>query len=80
MRDLYLENEEDWKNPAEILEWLGFFHGAGLVHWSLVKGVSEATAEGELREFSLDAFSFHDGMLELVSQELHRIGRERSRE
>src|SRR6266540_2655870 len=40
MRDLYIGDA--WDNPAELLEWSGFFEGAAVVHWSLVVGAAES--------------------------------------
>jgi len=39
MQDLYLKTDDDWQNPAELMEWLGFFIGAGFVHWQLAESI-----------------------------------------
>lgn len=37
-----------WDDPLELCEWLGFFAGAAIVHWNLVKGLSIRLGENEL--------------------------------
>lgn len=46
MRDMYIKDE--WDNPTEIMEWLGFFAGAAIVHWSLIGGIGDAEKNNEL--------------------------------
>jgi hypothetical protein len=44
MAETYIGDQ--WDNPAELLEWLGFFEGAALVHWQLVSGAAAAHPPG----------------------------------
>lgn len=72
MRDLYVKDE--WDNPAELLEWSGFFEGAAAVHWSLVQGVAEKLGYTALIELAEEGYAFHEGNLEQVSAALRAIG------
>jgi hypothetical protein len=72
MRDLYVG--EEWNNPAELLEWSGFFEGAAIVHWQLVEGAAEALHIEKLQELAASAIEFHQDLLETVSIKLRDIG------
>jgi len=76
MRDLYVKDE--WHNPAELCEWLGFFEGAAVVHWTLVKGVAEGLGDKNLEELADRAIIFHEEILKTVSLCLYNIGKEKS--
>lgn len=39
MRDTYVGDR--WDELPEVLEWLGFFEGAAIVHFSLIEGIEE---------------------------------------
>ncbi len=57
MRDLYLKDE--WEDPAEILEWLGFFEGAAIIHWALVEeGAKESESNG-LQDLAEQGLEYH---------------------
>jgi hypothetical protein len=73
MRDLYVKDE--WDNPAELMEWSGFFEGAALVHWALVSGVAEWVKNDELTATVTAAITFHQNILDKVRQSLEAIGR-----
>jgi len=72
MRDLYLK-EEDWEDPAEVFEWLGFFEGAAVVHFSLVLGKAREAGVGELVEIAVLGFNFHQELLETVSLAIRKV-------
>jgi hypothetical protein len=72
MRDMYVGDE--WDNPAELLEWSGFFEGAAIVHWALVQGAADALDNSSLADLAEDARSFHEDMLIGVSESLENIG------
>lgn len=76
MRDLYVKDE--WSNPAELCEWLGFFEGAAVVHWTLVKGVAESLSNKLLEELADKAIVFHEELLKTSSLSLYNIGKEKS--
>lgn len=72
MRDLYVGDE--WHNPAELMEWSGFFEGAALVHWDLVVGAADALDTQELKDLAINGRTLHDELLQLASQSLRTIG------
>lgn len=61
MRDMYVGDE--WDNPAELMEWLGFFEGAAVVHFSLVKGSGEALGNDEVKALADAGTDFHNRIL-----------------
>ncbi len=76
MRDLYVGDQ--WDNPTELLEWSGFFEGAAVVHWSLVKGAGEATNHEEISDLAKKAFDLHSEILEKATALLHEVGKTKS--
>lgn len=76
MRDTYIGDE--WDNPAELLEWLGFFEGAAIIHWALVLGVAEKQKDPSLKEIARAGIGFHRDLLNQVKRAIVRIGSERS--
>jgi hypothetical protein len=77
MRDAYIGDE--WDNPVEIMEWLGFFEGAAIVHWSLVGGAAAALDLPQLAQLTAQAVDFHQKLLSRVTAQLAEIGRGRAR-
>lgn len=76
MRDTYIADA--WDNPVEILEWLGFFEGAAIVHCALVRGAGEGLGSDELASAAADAAQFHTETLTLVKDSLHTSGQNRA--
>jgi len=76
MRDYYISDE--WHDPIELCEWLGFFEGATIVHWKLVQGAAETLQEEKLLEISKQAISFHQGLINKISEAIKKIGSEKS--
>ncbi len=76
MRNLYVKDE--WDNPAELCEWTGFFEGAAIVHWTLVKGIAEGLQNKPLEELANNAMIFHEEILKTASLSLYNIGKEKS--
>ena len=74
MAETYIGDQ--WDNPAELLEWLGFFGGAALVHWQLVKGAGEV--EAELVELADSGINLHRQLLAEVGEAIAKIGRQRA--
>ncbi|MBX4189932.1 hypothetical protein KW791_01370 [Candidatus Parcubacteria bacterium] len=72
MMELYVG--EEWDNPAELLEWLGFFEGAAIVHWKLVEGAAQALDHTELKALTETGVSFHQELLNKVSQLIKDLG------
>jgi hypothetical protein len=76
MRDAYVGDE--WHNPAELLEWLGFFEGSALVHWSLALGASEALEERRLEDLCRLALELHETMLGSVVASIRKYAYEKA--
>lgn len=72
MRDMYVGDE--WDNPAELLEWLGFFEGAAIVHWALVEGAGKALTNGELEDLADKGKDLHEDLLEDVEDAIKKLG------
>lgn len=72
MRDLYINDE--WGDQVELLEWLGFFQGAALVHWSLVFGYASGGHVSALGDTAKRAITFHENLLQKVAQALVAVG------
>jgi hypothetical protein len=65
MREIYLK-EEGWRDPAEMCEWLGFFEGAGVVHWAVIRGAAEAAGSAELRALAASGAKLHHDLLHAI--------------
>lgn len=76
MRNLYVKDA--WDNPTELCEWLGFFEGAAVVHWTLIKGVAEALGNKPMELLADQAVLFHEEILKTVSLSLYNIGKEKN--
>lgn len=76
MRDLYVGDE--WDNPTELLEWSGFFEGAAVVHWQLVKGVASSVSHSALSSLAERALDLHKKLLSLAEDKLCEVGMKRS--
>ena len=72
MLDLYVGDQ--WDNPAELLEWLGFFEGAALVHWKLVEGAGVALRDDKLKDLASTGVDFHQNLLAEVSTAIRELG------
>ncbi len=72
MRDLYVADQ--WDNATELMEWSGFFEGAAIVHWALMRGVAEGLNHEELLELTEEGVNWHYEMLELSEGHLDSIG------
>lgn len=72
MRDMYIGDE--WDNPVEIMEWLGFFEGAAIVHCELVKGAAEGLEHEELENVATAIGQIHYDALDLVKSGLRKTG------
>jgi len=74
MRDVYLEN--DWTNSTQLFEWMGFFEGASIVHWSFVRGSAQTSGKKPLLMLTEEAINYHYELLDKVVTELEAIGAE----
>lgn len=68
MRDMYIG--DDWDDPIEMFEWLGFFQGAAIVHWSLIKGFAEKEGDGEMEDLANKVISYHRDLFERVNESI----------
>jgi hypothetical protein len=72
MRDLYVA--EQWDNATELMEWSGFFEGAAIVHWALIRGVGAGMEHDELLALAEEGVNWHYEMIELAEGHLETIG------
>ncbi len=79
MRDIYLK-AEDYDNPSEVAEWLGFFEGAAIVHFQLVKGAAESSQNEKLLSLSYDAIALHNEIFDCVADYLSGHGKNKALE
>jgi len=77
MMELYVGQE--WGNPSEIMEWMGFFEGSAIVHWQLVVGSAEALMDENLLQLSQHAVDFHRATLTKVGDALRKIGAKKTK-
>ncbi len=76
MRELYVGDQ--WDNATELLEWSGFFEGAAIVHWALVRGAGEGLDNESLIALANEGVSYHYEVLEKSESELGSVGQDRS--
>ena len=72
MRDLYVG--DGWDNAVELLEWNGFFQGAAIVHWALIRGAGETLNNETLLILANEAISYHSELLDQSESELSQEG------
>lgn len=77
MRDLYVGDQ--WDNATELLEWSGFFEGAAIVHFALVRGVAMELGNNELLNLVNEAIDFHYQILERAEAELESVGQDKTK-
>lgn len=76
MQGRYLTDEDDWKDPMELLEWSGFFFGGAVVHWNLIRGVAETVHYPDLTALAEGGYNFYTQIMETASEAIHQIARE----
>jgi hypothetical protein len=76
MRDLYVGDQ--WDNAVELMEWSGFFEGAAVVHFALVKGAAEAIVDERLMLLAEEGMNMHYEMLDRAESELNSVGQARA--
>ncbi len=76
MRDLYIG--EEWDNTTELFEWSGFFEGAAIVHWAVIRGVAEGLNNETLLTFAHEGINWHYELLELAEGELSERGEDKT--
>ncbi|HSE57040.1 MAG TPA: hypothetical protein VLB02_03070 [Candidatus Paceibacterota bacterium] len=63
-----------WQNPVEVCEWLGFFEGAAIVHWELLRGAAATINNEALLVLTEEAVTYHYELLEKFGSELEEVG------
>lgn len=76
MRELYVAHQ--WDNATELLEWSGFFEGAAIVHWALVRGAGESLNNEQLITVANEAIGYHYELLEKSESELGTKGQDKA--
>lgn len=78
MMETYIGDE--WDNTAELLEWMGFFEGAALVHWKLVEGASTTLESDEMQELAQFGANLHQDLLGRAQEAIMIVGSARAQE
>ena len=68
MAEMYVGDE--WDNPHEVMEWLGFFEGAAIIHWKLIEGVANKLNDTEFEIFTQKNIQFHKEFLDEVGEKI----------
>lgn len=76
MRELYVGDQ--WDNAVELMEWSGFFEGAAIVHWALLRGCAEGLNDEGFLTLTQEGVNYHYELLERGESELGSVGQERS--
>ena len=76
MRDMYVGDQ--WDNTTELLEWSGFFEGAAVVHWALVRGAAEGMNDETLMTLAEEGKNYRYELLELAENELEAKGQDKA--
>lgn len=75
MRDLYVGDQ--WDNATELMEWSGFFEGAAVVHFALIRGIGEGSNNEALALLAEEGIATHYELLDLAENELTQVGEDR---
>jgi hypothetical protein len=76
MRELYVGDQ--WDNATELLEWSGFFEGAAMVHFALVRGAGEGLNNETIITLANEGVNYHYDLLEQSESELGTIGADKA--
>jgi hypothetical protein len=76
MRDMYVGDQ--WDNATELMEWSGFFEGAAVVHWALMRGAAEGMNDETLLALTEEGVNWHYEMIELAEGHLETIGQDKA--
>lgn len=71
MRDMYVQDR--WDDGVELMEWLGFFEGAAIVHWELVRGGAQSFELETIEGLANDALKFHEKLLNGVREKISTL-------
>ncbi len=76
MRELYVGDQ--WDNATELMEWSGFFEGAAVVHWALIRGVGQGLEDEEVLALTEEGVNWHYEMIEMAEGHLETIGSDKA--
>lgn len=71
MADTYIGDA--WDDATELCEWLGFFEGAALVHWSLVQGKAEVAKLEHIVALCQEGKNLHQELLQTVVDTIRNL-------
>lgn len=77
MRDLYVGDQ--WHNAVELMEWSGFFEGAGLVHYALIAGIATELQNETMNQIANEGNTLHQELLDQAHEELYSVGQDRAK-
>ncbi len=69
---------DEWNNPVEVLEWLGFFEGAAVVHCAVIEGAAAKLALNDLLPLATRMKEFHYETIRWVEAALQQAGSDRA--
>lgn len=73
MRAIYLPRENNFSDPVDVSEWMGFFEGAAYLHWVVVRDEAEKEGVDKLQKLADKAAEFHETILEQIASYIKRI-------
>jgi hypothetical protein len=76
MREVYVADQ--WDNATELMEWSGFFEGAAIVHWALMRGAAEGIEDDALLALTEEGVNWHYDLLEMAEDHLNAIGADKA--
>jgi hypothetical protein len=74
MRTDYMGDRFD--SDTEVFEWLGFFHGALIAHFGVLKGIAQGLEHEGLSMIAEEGVNWNYEMLEQVESELESRGQD----
>lgn len=75
MRDMYLQDR--WDDAAELMEWLGFFEGAAIVHWALVVGAGKKLSDTDTMSIAENGVANHEERIVAVKSAIADMAQKR---
>lgn len=78
MMETYIGDE--WDNLAELLEWMGFFEGAAVIHWKLVEGAAEALDDEDLLNLAKTGVIVHHDLFHTAQNLIKQVGGDRAKD
>lgn len=76
MAETYIGDQ--WDDPAECMEWLGFFEGAAIVHWKIVEGIGNKVDHQEINDLAQKGLILHKTILTTVEEKIKLHGEDRA--